>query len=75
MKTKMDFNPYMKPYQSPYETMKQEIDKKTITSAFPVAATRGELLMLIDVLQNDLLQLKGQQANLQARLDKNRIPY
>ena len=75
MKTRMDFNPYINPYQTPYQTMKQEIDKKTIYPGLPTGATRGELLMLIDVLQNDLLQIKRQQASLQARIDKSGIPY
>ncbi len=74
MKTRMAFNPYANPYQSPYETMKQEIDKKTIHPAIHVAAQRGELLMLIDVLQNDLVQIRRDQATLQARLDKSGIP-
>ena len=74
MKTQMPFNPYANPYQSPYQTMKQEIDKKTIYPGLPTGATRGELLMLIDVLQNDLVQIKRNQAAMQARLDKSGIP-
>jgi len=74
MKTQMPFNPYANPYQSPYDTMKQEIYKKTLYPYLAHKASRVELIMLIDVLQNDLVQIKRNQATLQARLDKSGIP-